>query len=154
MEELIEYRKQLINKLSAAATEFRSACLAVKDPFAPIEGGWNAHQVAAHTRDVEELVYGMRMRRTLEEDHPLFPSFDGEAYMAEHYDKKETLPGMLDGFVSGVQAVVDLLHKMPDDAWGRESRHVTQGDGLTLQHWVERGLAHIEEHLGTVKTAS
>jgi hypothetical protein len=153
MEELIEYRKQLIDKLSAAARDFRSACLAVKNPFAPIAGGWNAHQVAVHTRDVENLVYGMRVRRTLEEDHPLFPTFDGDAYMAEHYDKSEPLPKMLEGFDSGVQAVVGVLRKMPDSSWGRESRHATQGDGLTLQHWVERGLAHIEEHLATLKTA-
>jgi len=50
------------------------------------KGGWNVHPLAAHTRDVDKLVYGMRARRTLEEDNPLFENFDGDAYMAEHYD--------------------------------------------------------------------
>ena len=39
------------------------------------------------------------------------------------------------------------------EAWNRESRHVTQGGGFTLQVWVEHGLKHIEEHLATVKKA-
>ena len=60
MEELIEYRKQLMDRLAAAAKEFRTACLAVKDPFAPIEAGWNVHQLAVHTRDTDKFVYGVR----------------------------------------------------------------------------------------------
>ena len=61
MKELQKYRSQLIEKLLAVAEEFRSACLAVNDPFAPLEaGGWNAHQVAAHTRDVHRLVYAAK----------------------------------------------------------------------------------------------
>jgi len=31
------------------------------------------------------------------------------------------------------------------------SRHTTLGSGLTLQSWVEKDLAHIEEHLETVR---
>ena len=58
MKELTEYRANLINELSTAARAFRAACLAVKDPYAPLEpGGWNVHQLAVHTRDVDKLVY-------------------------------------------------------------------------------------------------
>ena len=151
MIELVDYRKKLVDRLSEAAKEFQAACLAVKDPHAPIEeGGWNVHQVAVHTRDVDKLVYGMRVRRALAEDNPEFPNFDGETYMAEHYDPQEPLRDILEGFVKNVESLVESLRAMPDEAWARLSRHVTQGSDITLQVWVERGLGHIEEHLGTV----
>ena len=153
MEELTEYRKQLADKLSTAAKEFRTACLAVKDPFAPIEGGWNVHQLAVHTRDVNQMIYGVRARRTLDEENPLFPNFDGDKYMAEHYDAKEPLGKLLDGFVVSIETLVKMLRGSSADAWTCASRHETQGGGLTLQHWVERSLAHVEEHLATVKKA-
>lgn len=154
MEELIEYRKRLLDRLGAAAKEFRAACLAVKDIYAPIEtGGWSVHQIAVHTRDVDKLAYGLRARRTLQEEDPEFPNFDGEAYMREHYDPKEPLRSILDGLVASVESLAEMLRGLPAEGWSRLSRHETQGAGLTLQTWVERGLKHIEEHLATVRNA-
>ena len=152
MKELSEYRMNLMEKLADAANAFRTEYLAVQDPYAPLEeGGWNAHQVAVHTRDVDKLVYGLRARRTALEDNPEFPNFDGEAYMAENYDATESLSGLLNGFVDSVEALIELLRALPVKAWSRESRHATLGSGFTLQIWVERDLAHIQEHLETVK---
>ena len=152
MKELTEYRMNLMERLEEAAKEFRSACLARSDPYTPLEeGGWNVHQIAVHTRDTDKLVYGLRARRTAMEENPEFPSFDGEAYMAQHYDANESLSELLDGFVQNVEALVELLRSLPEDGWSRLSRHTTLGSGITLQTWVEKGLAHIQEHLETVK---
>jgi DinB superfamily len=153
MEELSKYRKRLIDRLPAAAKEFRAACLAVKDPFAPIEAGWNIHQLAVHTRDTDRLVYGVRARRTIKEDNPEFQNFDGEAYMATYYDAKEPLQAILNELVSSVDELAKMLRGLSSVAWTRESRHETQGGGFTLQVWIERSLKHIEEHLATVKQA-
>jgi|SRR5688572_10110662 len=151
MKELKEYRKNLIEKLMNTARDFRTASLAAEDPFMPLEeGGWNVHQVTVHTRDVDKLVYGMRARRTVEEDNPEFQNFNGEAYMAEHYDANEPLSELLNGFVKSVESLVEMLRSLPDEAWSRPSRHATLGSGFTLQTWVERGLAHIQEHLETL----
>lgn len=153
MKELMEYRANLIERLVVSAREFREACLAVNNPSAPLDDGWNVHQIAAHTRDVHVLVYGLRARRTVEEDNPEFQNFDGDAYMAEHYNANEPLRDLLDGFVSNVENVAEMLRKLPVEAWSRESRHVTYGGGFTTQTWIERDLAHIEEHLNTVRKA-
>ena len=151
MKEMIEYRTHLIEKLLAAAINFRAECLAAKDPFAPLEeNGWNTHQVAAHTRDVDKMVYGMRAKRTALEDNPQFESFDGDKYSAEHYDAREPLSEMMDGFVQSIEGLAEVLRGLPVEAWARESRHATLGSGFTLQTWVERNLAHIEEHMATV----
>ncbi len=155
MKQLDEYRRNLLNRLQNAADEFRAACLSAKDPAAHVEpGGWSVHQLAAHTRDVDKLVYGARVRRTLTEDNPEFSNFDGDAYMAANYDRAESLQQLLDGFVGSVQSLIQLLREMPAAGWSRLSSHETQGRGLTLQSWVERELAHIEEHLETVRKAA
>lgn len=153
MKELLEYRAKLTERLLEAANEFRAACLAVKDPYLPsqAEGGWSVHQIAVHTRAVNELVYGLRIRRTAAEDNPEFPNFDGDVYLAEHYDAGESLTEVLNEFVENTRALVEFLRSLPPEAWSRLSRHTTFGGGLTLQSWVEKGLAHIEEHLETVK---
>ena len=152
MKELNEYRAHLMEKLIADAKKFREACRSVENPFAPLGGeGWNVHQIATHTRDVHMLVYRFRAQRTAQDQNPVFQNFDSDAYMAEHYDANEPLNAILDGFVASVQSLVMFLERLSEDAWSRESRHATLGSGFTLQTWVERDLAHIEEHLGTVK---
>lgn len=152
MKELLEYRSHLIEHLVEAAREFRSQCLAVKNPLTPLEeGGWNTHQVAAHARDVDATVYGLRARRTAVEDNPEFESFDADAHSAAHYNANEPLDNIVNGLVDSVDALAEMLHGLSGEAWARESRHVTLGSGFTLQTWVERNLAHIEEHLATLK---
>ncbi|HKJ37612.1 MAG TPA: DinB family protein, partial [Anaerolineales bacterium] len=112
---------------------------------------WNVHKIAAHTRDVNDLVYGLRARRTVQEDNPEFQNFDGDAYMDEHYDADMPLIEMLDELVENVETLYRFLSPLPAEAWSRESRHLTFGAGFTLQTWIERNLAHIEEHLESVK---
>lgn len=151
MEQLLEYRQRLLDRYEAAAREFREAVETAVNPTAPREaGGWNVHQIAAHTRDVEKMVYGLRVRRTLEEDDPLFENFDGDAHMAAHYRPDEPLASILEELTDSVRTNVALLRKIPPQAWARPSRHASLGSGLTTQTWVERALAHIEEHLKQV----
>lgn len=152
MRELLEYRISLIERLVDTAHEFRTACLAAKDAYVPLEAGrWNLHQLAAHVRDVDQLAYGLRARRTAVEDSPEFQKFDGDAYMAEHYSASEPLNEILNDLVEHVEDLAEMLRELPAQAWARESRHAMLGEGLTLQTWVERDLAHIEEHLETIK---
>jgi hypothetical protein len=153
MKELLEYREKMVRRFGEAASEFRAACEAVSDPFAKIEGEWTLHQIASHTRDVEKLVYGMRIQRTLNEDNPEFKNFDADAWMATHYNQQEPLADILDEFIKNADALCKTLRDLPQEAWSRESRHDTMGGELTLQLWVERSMAHIEEHLQTVKKA-
>jgi hypothetical protein len=55
--------------------------------------------------------------------------------------------------VEQVENLAEELRALPSESWARVSSHVTLGRGLTLQTWVEKDLAHIEEHLETVRKA-
>jgi hypothetical protein len=153
MKELTEYRIKMIKRLREAAWEFRLACEAIHDPHEKMGGEWTWHQVASHTRDVDKLIYGMRIHRTLNEDNPEFKSFDADEWMSKNYNREESLAGILNEFTANVEEICETLSEQPKEVWSRESRHETIGDGLTLQLWVERSLAHIEEHLLTLKKA-
>ena len=155
MKELLEYRAKLIDHLETVTEEFCQVCLAVASAFTAVdEGGWNAHQLAAHARDVYKIVYGMRIHRTAEEDNPVFQDFDADQWMAANYKVDEPLASILDELSASVKETAAMLRELPSEAWSRESSHEIYGGGFTLQTWVERGLAHIQEHLETVKKAS
>ena len=152
MKELTEYRVSLMKKLEDTARAFREECLRVNNPYASVEEqGWSVHQIAVHTRDVDEFVYGLRVRRTAMEENPEFQNFNGQAYFAANYQASESLEDILNDLVRNVEALVELLRALPTEAWSRVSRHATLGRNLTLQTWVEKDLAHIEEHLETVR---
>lgn len=151
MKELLEYRVKLIARLKEATQEFRIACEAVNDPHAKLAGEWTLHQLAAHTRDVDKFIYGDRIRRTINEDNPEFKNFDADAWMLEHYNKDEALSKILDEFTARMEELCNILKDQPGEAWSRVSRHETMGGDLTMQIWVERSLAHIEEHLTALK---
>ena len=152
MKELEEYRQNLMERLEESAHDFREACLRAADPHAPVDGsGWTPHQIAVHTRDVDELVYGLRARRTGMEEKPEFPNFDGDAYLSTNYNSSESFNEVLDSLVANVQSLVEWLRALPVKSWSRVSRHPMLGNDLTLQLWVEKDLAHIEEHLETIR---
>jgi hypothetical protein len=73
--------------------------------------------------------------------------------MTAIYDKDEPLSKIVSDFLENIQDLCKTLQAVPREAWSRESRHETMGGELTLQLWAERNLAHIEEHLLTLKNA-
>jgi hypothetical protein len=152
MNETLEYRKILLDRLLATAYEFRDRCLQLKDVNAALDpNGWTYHQMIAHVRDVEQHVYGLRARRILNEAAmPIFQNFDADAWMMEHYDPHEPAQKMLADFTVRIAELINILSELPVEAWSKPGRHVQLGE-KTLQWWVERSLAHIEEHLDVVK---
>ncbi len=151
MEELLDYRQRMLDKLAVAPAELRATIAAIPDPYAPLEeGGWNLHQLVVHMRDVNAQVYPPRLYRILDEENPTFENFDGEAWMAAHYAQNEPLEAILMQFACQCAEVTDRLRQLPAEAWSRPGTHPAYGTH-SLQWWAERMLAHIEEHLEQVR---
>jgi hypothetical protein len=152
MKELMEYREKLIARLSEATKEFCEACKVLGE-FATIADGQTVHRIAFLVRDINQHLFGVRIRKTLEEENPLFKDFDPDQWMRTHYREEEPLSEILEALSANVQNTCKFLNGMPQAGWSRLSRHELLGNELTLQLWVERDLAFIEEQLKTLKNA-
>lgn len=151
MEELLEYRQRMIQKIAKAPEFVEAALLRCEDASQPLEAdGWNLHQVIAHMRDVNQHVYLLRLHRIVDEENPMFENFDGEAWMAEHYQPKESIQDMTSEFKEQCISSAEWLKDLPIEAWNRPGRHPYFGEH-SLQWWTERTLAHIEEHLAQLE---
>lgn len=149
MDELWAYRERLLRCHAQQVVALRKAVRrfpARRWGLAGPDGGWSAQQVLAHVRDVEVQAYVPRVHRLLAEPDPLLADFDAEAFLAEHYDPGEAPGQMLDDIDRARRALRDALR--PDDgrAWSRTGRHPALGI-RSVQTWVERAVAHCEEHL-------
>jgi len=152
--QLLDYRANLLEQIRVKAESFCAAARAVKNPLAPFEeNGWNTHQLVAHVWHVDLHAYGMRVRRTMQEEYPVFQNYDGDGWMANEYSPSLSLESMLTEFSARITEMLSMLHALVPEGWSRLSRHETAGE-LSLQTWVERGLAHIEEHLATIQKSA
>jgi hypothetical protein len=147
MEELLEYRQRMLEKVAKAGEQLEAAVSRIKDTSLPLEtDGWNTHQLVAHMRDVNLQVYLPRLHRIVEEDNPQFENFDGEAWMADHYQPGEPIQKIVAEFGESCRSSAKWLAGLPVEAWNRSGRHLLIGKH-SLQWWLERTLAHISEHL-------
>jgi hypothetical protein len=99
---------------------------------------------------MERHAYSPRIERILAEDHPLLPAFDAEAWARRHYRQDEPLEEILEEYAALRQSELERLQSLPPGSWSRVGRHPVYGL-RTLQWWVEKGLAHAEEHLGALQ---
>jgi hypothetical protein len=149
MEELYDYRQRMLERYAAIPDDFASRLVGLSQEACYLRlepGGWNVHQVMAHVRDAEARAFLPRLERILNEDGPFLINFDQDAWMEAHYRVAEPLETILADFRDLRDRELDRLRKMSNDDWNRVGRHSSLGV-RTLQWWVERNLAHNEEHL-------
>ena len=129
MEELIEYRKQMISRFAEAHEKINQAMSRFPDPNEPLEEeGWNIHQIIAHLRDVNREVYLPRLRRIMAEEDPVFENFDGEDWMLNHYDPLEPLDAIMAEFGEQCRTTADWLMELAPKSWNRSGSHPTIGN--------------------------
>src|SRR5204863_3545115 len=93
----------------------------------PRPGEWSALETLTHVRDVIVHVYGLRIRRLLYEDAPVFTDFDEEGYRRASLARGEAATHLLETIVGEHQQLARLLETLPDAAWSREGRHPSLG---------------------------
>jgi hypothetical protein len=149
MEELLDYRKNLLENMDGVVTELRQAAASISaanwhTPPAPDQP--TPHQVLAHLRALEAHAIALRLRRILDESEPYLPLFDDDGWMAANYDPSEAVTSILDDYASLRQQELAWLHELPPAAWNRTARHPWWGV-RALQWWAEQALLTARQHL-------
>ena len=149
MDELHAYRRQMMAQARAQLQRLTAGVEKI-DPgsmYTPLEeGGWSAHQVLVHMRDVEQLAFWPRVEDMLQHDQPDLQYFDEGAWMQEHYDEAEPVQAILADFEEARTKMLAAVETADPQGWSRTGRHPTQGL-RTVQWWFEYALSHTEDHL-------
>jgi hypothetical protein len=120
---------------------------------APRPGEWSALETLTHLRDVVVHVHGLRIRRLLYEEAPVFADFDEEGYRRASLARGETAGELLDTIVAEHEQLARLLRTVPDADWAREGRHPSVGV-MSLELLASRVGEHAEEHAAQIAAAA
>jgi len=149
------HRAVLERMRSSAAVVRRAVETAPPGRFgaAPGPGEWSARETLTHLRDVVVHVYGLRIRRLLYEDAPVFADFDEETHRRESLARGEAIGHLLDTIVAEHEQLARLLETVPDADWAREGRHPTFGV-MSIESLAGRVGEHAEEHAAQITEAA
>jgi DinB superfamily len=150
-----EHRALIARIRSSTAVVRRAVETAPPGRFAvaPRAGEWSALETLTHLRDVVVHVYGLRIRRLLYEDAPVFPDFDEETYRRVSLSRQETIGDLLDTIVAEHEQLARLLQTLPDADWSRQGRHVSLGP-MSIEQLAGQVGAHAEEHAAQITAAA
>lgn len=147
--------RALLERIRSSADAVRRAVEATPPDRlarAPQVGEWSALETLTHLRDVIVHVYGLRIRRLLYEDAPLFADFDEEGYRRASLARGESAGNLLDTIVAEHEQLARLLQTLPDAEWAREGRHPSLGV-MSIEFLARRVSEHAEEHAAQIRTA-
>jgi hypothetical protein len=152
MEELLEYRRELLERYAATVQDWGAALRSVppEQLHTPCTAaGWSFHQTLAHVRDVEAQALAPRIQCLTDEVAVHFPHFDDLAWMEQHYRPDEPAEAILAELAALRARELDCLVPLQPRGWNRAARHPWHGL-RTLMWWVERSLYHSQKHLDEV----
>jgi hypothetical protein len=148
--------RALIERMRSSAGVVRRAVEAASPArfgVAPRAGEWSALETLTHLRDVVVHVYGLRIRRLLYEDAPVFADFDEEGYRPASLARGETIGHLLDTIVGEHEQLARLLETLPDVDWTRQGRHPTLGV-MSIELLAARVGEHAAEHAAQIAEAT
>ena len=148
--------RALIERIRSSAVVVRRAVEAAPPArfgVAPRAGEWSALETLTHLRDVVVHVYGLRLRRLLYEDAPVFADFDEERYRPASLARGERIEYLLDTIVGEHEQLARLLEAVPDGEWAREGRHPQLGV-MSIEFLARRVGEHAEEHAAQITAAA
>ena len=150
-----EHRAVIARIRSSIAVVRRAVETAPPGRFAvaPRAGEWSALETLTHLRDVIVHVYGLRIRRLLYEDAPLFADFDEENYRRASLARGESAEHLVATVVAEHEQLARLLETLPDEQWTREGRHPSLGT-MSIEFLARRVSEHAEEHAAQITAAS
>jgi hypothetical protein len=148
--------RALLDRMRATTTVVRQAVERARGgrfTEAPRTGEWSALETLTHLRDVVVHVYGLRIRRLLYEEAPVFADFDEEGYRRASLARGESAEHLLDSVVGEHEQLARLLETLPDEEWARAGRHPSLGT-MSIEFLARRVGEHAEEHAAQITAAA
>ena len=141
--------------LSSATIVQRAVDVARSGGFTepPAQGEWSALETLTHLRDIVVHDYGLRIRRLLYEDDPIFADFDEEHYRRTSLARGEATDDLLDTIVAEHEQLVRLLQTLAEAEWSRQGRHPSLGV-MSIESLARRIGEHAEEHASQIASAT
>jgi hypothetical protein len=147
--------REIVEQIHSSAAVLRRAVEAAPPgrlTHAPSEGEWSALETLTHVRDVIVHVYGLRIRRLLYEDDPVFADFDEEGYRRASLARGETAGALLETIAGEHEQTARLLAALPDSEWARQGRHPVFGV-VSIEFLARRIGEHAVEHAAQIAAA-
>jgi len=145
-------RKTWLQRYQAGSTLLRRAWEAVPAEvrkWRPAEGSWSAHEVVIHCADSETYA-ATRIRLLLAEAEPLIVGYDENGW-ARRFDYHGADPELSLRLIDLVHAhTLEMLERMPEEAWGRVGQH-TQCGPYSTDSWLKSYGEHLEIHAAQIR---
>src|SRR5947208_11432872 len=150
-----EHRAMLERMRSSAGVVRRAVEAAPPARFAVPhrDGEWSAQETLTHLRDVVIHVHGLRIRRLLYEESPLFADFDEEGFRRASLVRGEKTGDLLETIGAEHEQLARLLQTLPDAEWSRQGRHPSLGV-MSIEFLARRVGEHAEEHAAQIAAAT
>ena len=103
-----------------------------------------------HLLDMERDVFGVRLRRVLEEENPKLEPVDQEHYVDESRYAGRTFQNIFDEWEKLRRANVELVEPTGEADWARPVRHPDLGNA-TFADVVNRWSRHDSDHLRQIE---
>ena len=145
-------QQEIVHRIRTCAQSIQRAVGQVPATWrtqAPRPGEWSAQEVLAHTLNADLFAFGLRIRRALVEDDPVFQDYNE----AEHRAVLGPLPPLDDlvqMLVAEHELLARLLSNLPEAAWQRTGHHPQYG-ARAVEHYARRIAEHGEEHAAQIE---
>jgi hypothetical protein len=153
---LTHEHRALIERIRSSAQVVRRAVQGAprgRFDVAPRSGEWSALETLTHLRNVVVHVYGLRIRRLIYEQAPLFADFDEETFRPASLARGESVEYLLETVVGEHEQLARVLEAVPDAEWAREGRHPQFGV-MSIEFLARRVGEHAEEHAAQITAAA
>jgi hypothetical protein len=117
----------------------------------PDPDGWSAAEVICHLADTEERALA-RVRRMLDEDHPVLPGYDQAALAVERGYGELDPHAEIERYARLRTEQLALLESLDDEGWQRTGRHSEHGP-MSIETYVSHTTAEDVDHLAQIARA-
>jgi len=142
-----------LERARAGPPAMRELCHSLEDADAsrkPGVGKLSIVEHVCHLIDMERDVFGVRLRRVIEEDDAVLDPLNMDHFVDEERSSGQLLPGLLDEWEQQRADNVTFVESTGPEQWVRESTQPGKGK-VTFTQMVETWSRHDAEHLRQVE---